>query len=56
MGLDEAGRIWDVPTKTGCFVKKVFVFGVPRRLVAVVGGIELVDDSKCGRLQKWNPK
>ena len=24
MGLDEAGRIWDELTKTGCFVKKAF--------------------------------
>ena len=40
MGLDEAGRLWDEPTKTGCFINEVFVFGGPRRLVAVVGRIE----------------
>ncbi len=52
LGLDEAGRIWDEPTTTGCFVKKVFVFGGPRRHVAPVGRIELVDDIGSETLRK----
>ena len=56
MGLVEAGRFWDGPTKRGRFVNEVFVFGGPRRLVAVMGRIEKVDDIGLEKPNKHQEK